>query len=355
MIELYEANARERIGFLTPDVISCSVTEECNGIYELEMEYPATAMFYKDIQLRRIIRTKPNPFDPPEMFRIMSIERKMKDSCTINAVHISYDLNGIVVAPYHPEITDPPAYIGKLTHFRDWAKEHHYGELYDKIENCIVIPSDIECAITISEPTPLRSVLASLNDNGDVVEFKFEGQKCYIYKNGSRGKASGITIEYGKNMLDLDQSEDCNELYSGIYPYWLGDGVYKAAGKIVRPDGYSPGFDRLTVLDCSEDFDEAPSEADLIAYGKAYFSRCQLHQPDVTITVSYLDLAPKYEGFYEIRLCDTVKIKFPLLGVDVTAKCVKTVYDPLTDRYSSIDIGDVLRKSLDLSLYNRKG
>ena len=41
------------------DAISCTVTEERNGLYELEMEYPIDGQHYSDIAIRSIIAAVP--------------------------------------------------------------------------------------------------------------------------------------------------------------------------------------------------------------------------------------------------------------------------------------------------------
>ena len=52
------------------DAIFCEVTEERNGAFELEMEYPITGIHYEEIKSRCIVTAKPNPYDDPQPFRI---------------------------------------------------------------------------------------------------------------------------------------------------------------------------------------------------------------------------------------------------------------------------------------------
>ena len=63
---LFKANAVDfstyGIGVLA-DCISCEVTEERNGTYELVLQYPATGRNYGELSSERII--KPNPMIPP--------------------------------------------------------------------------------------------------------------------------------------------------------------------------------------------------------------------------------------------------------------------------------------------------
>ena len=109
MILLYSADETQfdtnGIGSLA-DAVSCVVTEERNSTYELEMVYPVTGQHYADIQYRALIFVKPNPFDQPQPFRVYRISRPLNGLVTVYAWHISYDLNGIPVRPFHTYTID---------------------------------------------------------------------------------------------------------------------------------------------------------------------------------------------------------------------------------------------------------
>ena len=87
------------IGILC-DCISCDVTEEANGIFELTMKYPMDGIHFEDISDRSIIKAKPDPFRDPQPFRVYSISKPMSGIVTVLAEHISYDLSGIPVSPF---------------------------------------------------------------------------------------------------------------------------------------------------------------------------------------------------------------------------------------------------------------
>ena len=82
------------------DAISCVVTEERNGAYELRMVYPLGGSHFDDIAVRSIILAKPNPFGGAQPFRVYSITKPLNGRCTIRAAHLSYDLSGIPVTPF---------------------------------------------------------------------------------------------------------------------------------------------------------------------------------------------------------------------------------------------------------------
>ena len=70
------------------DMISCVVTEERNGIYELDFEYPMTAEDFDQIKIGRIIGVTHDESDDIQPFDIVSHERPIEGVVTFHAVHI---------------------------------------------------------------------------------------------------------------------------------------------------------------------------------------------------------------------------------------------------------------------------
>ena len=72
---LYASTEREfstnGIGILS-DAASCVVTEERNGSYELEMQYPVMGLHYASITYRSLILAKPKPDGEPQPFRVFT-------------------------------------------------------------------------------------------------------------------------------------------------------------------------------------------------------------------------------------------------------------------------------------------
>ena len=86
--------------------------------------------------------------------------------------------------------------------------------------------------------------------------------------------------------------------------------------------------------------------AELRAKAQAYIKENNIGIPSVSVSVSfvalwqteeYKDIAP----LERVKLCDTVTVSYEKLGVDVKAKVVKTVYNVLEDKYSSLEIGEI--------------
>ena len=72
------------------DCISCVVTEERNGIYECDFEYPMDAEDFSQIKIGRIIGVTHDESDDIQPFDIVSYSRPINGIVTFHAVHISY-------------------------------------------------------------------------------------------------------------------------------------------------------------------------------------------------------------------------------------------------------------------------
>ena len=321
------------LGILT-DAASCVITEERNGAFELEMTYPVSGIHYKEIAPRCIILAKPNPVDDPQPFRVYRITKPMGGLVTVYGEHISYDLAGVPASPFAAE--SAPDAMEKLksssaipTPFSFWTDKDTAGTM------------------GITAPVALRSLLGGRE--GSVLdiyggEYKFDRYTVRLYNQ--RGQNRGVSIRYGKNLTDLTQDENIAGVYTGVYPYWssMEGALVQLPEKILlSPGNYD--FTRIMTLDLSSEFQEPPTEDQIRVRAEAYMKANHIGVPKVSLTVSFVPLEQTEEykdiGLLErVELCDTVNVEFPSLGVSATAKCVRTVYDALLDRYKSVELGD---------------
>ena len=332
------------------DAIYCHVREERNGAYELEMQYPVTGLHYDDIVLQGIIVAKPNGYTLPQRFRISEISRPINGVVTIYANHISYDLSGIPVAPFEA-ISASFAMAGLVT-----------GSI---TANTFTTWTDISSAVPYSQTIPksFRACLGGsegsmLDTYGGELEFDNYAVKLWA----QRGTDRGVRITYGKNLTDVQQDENCAEVYSGVYPYYYNSdtGTYVELTEKIVTLIDSPDVSRVMMLDLTQEFnDAAPSEADLRTAVTSYINAHDLSTPQVSLTVSFqqLEKTDEYRGkalLEEIRLCDTVTVLFPALGVNASAKCISYDYDCLAERFESIELGSPRSSLADTIVQNAR-
>lgn len=345
MIRLFDANATvfdtNGLGNLS-DAVSCVVVEERNGEFELEMEYPVNGIHYKDLGLRKIIFVKPNPYDEPQAFRIYSISSPINFIVTVSAEHISYDLSGIPASPF--TATMASAALAELERFtkEDGYTPFTFGLGPDK--------TNVEATMSVTEPKSVRSLLGGTDGSIlDVYRGEFSFNNFAVTLHNNRGTNNGTTISYGKNLTSFKQDENCNRVYTGVYPYWKGyvddsEVLITLPEKVVNVEG-TFDFKRVLPLNLSTTYEEAPSEEQIRNAAKSYISNNHIGVPKVSLKVKFIPLSQtdeyeKYVSLERIRLCDYVTIRFPKINVDATAECVKTEYDAISDRYISIELGD---------------
>lgn len=348
-----EAFTSNGLGAL-PDAASCTVTEERNGGYEVEMEYPLTGSHFHDIQKRRILYVKPNPYDDPQPFRIYSITKPINGIVTVHAAHLSYDTSGSIVKLFPADAGSASAAMSYLKNFSVPSTPFTFFTNVGK-----------SGTMSVPKPSSIRSLLGG--SDGSILD-TFGGEYLFDKWNisllESRGSNRGVTIRYGKNMTDLEQEENDTDFYTGVYPFWYSESEDSGLVTLSANDGIvnAPGnydFVKIMPLDLSsEDFSkettdsegytttiEKPTEAELLAAAQKYIANNKIGIPKVSLDVSFVMLAQaeEYKDFARletVKLCDTVTVEFEKLGVKTTAKCIKTVYNVLTDKYDSIELGE---------------
>lgn len=333
--------ASDGIGTLT-DAISCVVTEERNGAFELEMAYPMDGMHFDKIARGQYIKAKPNSHSDPQIFRIYRITRPMNGNIKAYAEHISYELAGNMVLGFSAK-----------------------GTVLSMMENLFsgaVFPTpftphtDMNAAgeVSIGEPCSIRACLGGkegsfLDTFGG--EYEFDNFDVTLWQH--RGEDRGASIEYGKNLTDVSQEENIESTYTSIIPYVKrnvnGEDVYTYLPEKYLDAPNAGIFPRKKALlvDFSSNFNQQ-EEVDtqkLAELGEAYIENNAIGIPKVSLNVSFIDLRKTEEyrniaPLEEVRLCDTVTVKFPALQVNQKAKVIATAYDALMERYDSISIGE---------------
>lgn len=224
MITLFEENERrfDSLGLgILKDALSAPVKEALNDEFAMTMEYPITGALYEKIKINRIIYCKTNPFDDSfQPFRICSITKPINGIVTVEAVHVSYDMNGFPIKPISG--LNLQEILRKISYGEDDSKGNHtdYSLIHDLP---FEFRSDIYIARSFKTTAPynLRAILMggdeSLIKKYDA-ELKFDKYEVHLLQK--RGKDRGAKIIYGKNMTDIKNVSDNSMLFNGVYPYY---------------------------------------------------------------------------------------------------------------------------------------
>lgn len=334
---LYKQDAKAKIGWLA-EASDCQCTEERNGVFELEFQYPMLGRYAADLVIDRYVKAKPNATAANQFFHIRKVSKPINGMFTVSCEHISYALSGYPVPTVSASGNAQVAINAILT-----AAKNQLG----KDTGFSVTTTDI----TLSSSIALTNVSARAALGGvsgsvlDVYggEYEFDNHTIKLHK--ARGKDRGVRIAYGRNMTELKCDIDMDSAYTGIYGYVKNDKVDLHSYKAVTN---SSGINAKTLIrDFSSDFSGGDSEitqSGLDSAVSAYAAANDINSPTVSMTVSFVDLSqsPEYASFSaleSVSLCDTVQIYHKDLNINIKAKVIKTVYDVLRERYTSIDLG----------------
>lgn len=334
---LYKPDAKTKIGWLA-EASDCQCTEERNGVFELEFQYPMLGRYAADLVIDRFVKAKPNASAANQFFHIRKVSKPINGMFTVSCEHISYALSGYPVPTVSASGNAQVAINAILT-----AAKNQLG----KDTGFSVATTDI----TLSSSIALTNVSARAALGGvsgsvlDVYggEYEFDNHTIKLHK--ARGKDRGVRIAYGRNMTELKCDIDMDSAYTGIYGYVKNDKADLHSYKAVTN---SSGINAKTLIrDFSSDFsggDGEITQSGLDSAVSAYAAANDINSPTVSMTVSFVDLSqsPEYASFSaleSVSLCDTVQIYHKDLNINIKAKVIKTVYDVLRERYTSIDLG----------------
>lgn len=329
-----EATAFQSLGYgVLVDATSCLVTEERNGVFELTMVYPQTGRLFSKLINRSILYCPVDASGRKEPFRVYKITKPKSGLITIYAAHLSYDLSGIVVAPFSAANA-----IDAMAKIKPNSATSNPFSFWTNI--------DSTASFAVNAPATIRSFMGGGDGSLlDVYGGEYSYENYTVKLHARRGENRGVTIRYGKNLVDLTQEENIQDAYTGVYPFWTSENNYvELPERILIADG-NYGFEKIRPLDASSEFDDPPTERDLREYAKRYMDENNIGVPKISISVSFVPLEQSDEyrniaPLQQVLLCDTVSVKFESLGIDAVAKCIKTVFNVLTDRYEKIELGE---------------
>lgn len=474
---LYEANEEQfvtnGIGRLS-DAISCTVRQEEDGLYQLQMRYPIDGIHADDIIVNRIIYAVPENGKRPQPLKIREVDKSLKNEIQVTARHRTYDLSYYVCMNFGRSDYVPYTDIPVLYN----SSEQVVGALDDLIQYSVAVSStnwvltltyptsgaynssittsayiyaqpdigrdmrlfDItavstsgnvktvtaSCPIQVDEPREYNQMTVSqalgyisqytdslqycpftfavqpttpndawatqikefwnekpvsvrqllIDESGDFHklyggEWEFDNYRCILHE--SRGSDNGVTYRYGKNIRDITERINIDDLYTHAFSYWKGtassstntqEGEYFVKrGTVLRAldPQYSEMFpqNRIMIIDASTEFEYEPTVEELDEYTQQYIVNNSVGVPTVTIDVSVVDLSSTEDykdiaALEHINLYDTVTVIFPEFGVDIKAKVTAIEYDVLLDRNNKITIGATETNLSDIIADNKK-
>ena len=320
------------------DCISCVVTEERNGIYECDFEYPIDGVNYDRIQLGRIIGVEHDESTDIQPFDIVGYSRPINGIVTFHCTHISYRQCAMTVSGTNKQsLADAFTWLGTATPtnpFTYWT---------DKTSTGFLASAD-------GVPHSVRQVLGGMEGSIlDAYGGEYEWDKWTVKLWASRGEVKPFSIRYGVNLTDYSEEVDYSDTYTSVIPYWSGqddngnDTIVKGSKQTASYPSFN-GMDRCIPLDVTDKFESKPTVAQVEAQGLSYINSNQTYMPSQNITVDFVRLSEsteyaQFKSLQSCKLCDSINVYFPMYQMEGQFKIVKTEYDVLQERYSKLELG----------------
>ena len=331
------------------DAISCMVTEERNGVFELDMTYPIAGTLSEKLEVDYLIKADAGHagFSKGQLFRIERIDKAANGTIQVLAKHVSYLAQSLALEP------------------RVQINNQNANEALESWQRSIVGSHPFTVTSNISErrSTELTIVnhqnarIALGGATGSILDI-WGGE--YIFDNhridlrAERGGRANTLISYGRNLTDLNQEENITNTFTSIYPYAIyrnEDGkeeIITLDNQLVMDSENAKYFAHRRVLpvDFSREFErgERPTVHALRSLAEAYLEEHEIGVPRVSISLRFVDLTKSLNQsglvYEQVNLCDMVPVRFEKLGIDTVAKITRIVWDVLLEQYEFLEIGE---------------
>ena len=329
MITIHEKNSTTfdtlGLGALLPSL--CSVKEELNGMYELELEHPYDQRGkWEDIEKERIlVASTPRGKQP---FRIYHIKPDM-DGIQVNARHIFYDLLDNLCLNISVSGSAQTVLNGIKNAFA-------YSMPFTFSTNMLGTG-----AVTASKVNPIVALLSDDEDASSFVK-AFGGE---ILRDGftvsmktSIGQDRGVAIRYGKNLVGLEISEDISEVATRIYAFGK-DGVAMSGGYLDSPYISNYRYPKIHVFENSSlAYYELPGAVQAL-----FDEGCDLPKVNIKADFQMLSETEEYKEYAvleEVQLGDVVTVSNVKMGFHKKAKVISYEWDCLLEQYKEVELGD---------------
>lgn len=325
------------------DATRCEITEEANGKYELEMDYPAISRFSDYFENGYQIKAKPNDL---EEYHIFEIKQTFKDTFT----------NSIVIYAQSRTYKLGNRQVRLVT-----VDNRNGSEAMKLIEQNMDEPCDIKLHSDINTASSTifeaRNVLNCIaGEQGSLLQYwggeiKREPFKLSLLRR--RGRDNVGTVRYGKDLKGLTIKFDWQSIVTKVLPFAElqsgADGTsQRIYGNAVKSEYISKYPD---VYAQYVQFTEEQGVKDLASLNKVagkYFTTLYpgSDKPKVSIELEIEKLTDSEEAkeFAKMRnynLFDTFTVYHKLYDIDIQTKVTGIVYDALAEKTIKITAGDI--------------
>lgn len=348
MIRVYRSNEinfkRNGVQVLDKLISNPVVSEEINGIYQLEFSIPIKDSDY--IEMENIV-VAPTPTNDDQAFRISHI-RKSNGMYHVTCYHIFYDLNHNLIEDINIVNLGASAALEKID--KGCVNTHPF-KIYTDISNKVA-------SSRIVRYNPVRAMLGS-DDNSFINRWggEIERNNFNITFRKRLGIDSSVQIRYKKNLIGYEADIDYTQITTKIMPK-AADGVLLPERYITSPKVSQYHNTKIKVIEYSDIKirDVGSSDTEGMTKEEAYtemrrrawaeFSDNHIDEPRANYKVSFIDLEKTKEYKHikkleNINIGDTLKVIHTEEKVSITARMISYKYDPVSMKYIEVELGNI--------------
>ncbi|WOK48418.1 phage tail spike protein [Streptococcus equi subsp. equi] len=351
------------------DAYEVRVTRERNGNYSLYIKYPLDGVFAWVFKEELKIKSDAGRRTKWQTFEINRVLRNSKDHIEIFARHISMRTQDIALKPFVSGSS-----IDAESALEVWRDNLVGDDTFDVKSDILTLGSfSWEVDKIGNARGALGGVAGSILDvyGG---EYEFDNRTIILHKQ--MGRKAPTVLEYGRNIVSVEEERLLDGNYTSIYPYvrytpqpkpqeeasgkpHIGEQEQPEEQLVTLPEFIIDGqyLDlyaqrRIQMVDLSSHFNDdknkkEPTAEEIRKLAQKYLKDNNVGAPKISIEVDYIDLSQTldYQDFRvmeEVELCDIVPLYYPKFGITTeTEKVVEIVYDVYTDSNHTIKLGTI--------------
>ncbi len=333
-------------------VVSPVVSEQLNGLFSLEFDYPIHAKASDKLRPEMIVKC-PVPELQDQLFRIVERDDSIGGLLHIVAHHIFYDLAKNLIEDTY--IVNKNG-SGALTQLLGATAIPH---TFTGTSNISTVNN-----VRLVRLNPVEVLLDADLDNGFQARYGGEivRDNFLIYILAHRGSDNGLQIRDKKNLTGYESDLDYSSIVTRIMPEGY-EGLFLPEKYVdsplinyyVSPKIKVIKYDNVKVGDEEGEFaTKELAYAELRRLAAQEFTVGHIDLPTATYDVEFapLERTEEYKDFASLEtiyLGDTVSVIHAEDRFNVTARMVEYKYDPLLKAFISITLGSVMPKFTDVA------
>lgn len=338
------------------DVLDIQIERIRNGNYTIYFEYPANGPLASVLKNGMQIKADAGTRTKNQTFDITRVVKNSGKTIKVYGHHIKHRLEKIV-------FRNGQAFGGSAFTALATLKNVIVGD------NNWDVASDITTTgkgvFDISKMESVHSALGGVE--GSILdiyggEYEFDNRTIRLHKQ--LGRTAPTVLEYGRNILSVESDESIEGVYTTVYPFasYTPETQGDTGGRSPEPvvvelpekvvdSKYRPLYthQKIKVVDFSSSFKEKeiPTAEKLRKLATDYMNNNEIGKPNLNVKIEYVDLASTLDSatkqvMEEIELCDIIPVYYPPLGITSNdAKVVRIVYNPVLERNTSVEFGQI--------------